>query len=65
MFMHVEEETRIQSQLLLRKQLNCLPTAPTAIKLWIVVITLSQIILTTKKHMGLSKQTVQALGSNQ
>ena len=36
------EETRIQTQVLSRKQWNCLPSAPTVIKIWIVVATLSQ-----------------------
>ena len=40
--MPVEKETRIQTELLSRKQRSCLPTAPTFIKLWIVVTTLSQ-----------------------
>ena len=35
------EETRIQTLVLSQKQWNCLPKAPTAIKLWIVVATLS------------------------
>ena len=52
--MLVEKETRIQTLVLSQKQWNCLPTAPTAIKLWIVAATLSRNIWAMRKHMGLS-----------
>ena len=46
----VQKETRIQTQVLPRKQRNCLPTAPRAIKLWIVVATLTNYLSDEKTH---------------
>ena len=59
--MPFEKEMRIQTLVLSQKQWNCLPTNPTAIKLWIVVATLSQEIWTKRKHTGLSTQNCSSV----
>ena len=59
--MPVEKDTRIQTLLLLQKRWNCLPAARTAIKLWIVVATLSQNIERWENTRGYQHKLIQRL----
>ena len=51
--MPVEKETRTQTRVLSRKQRNCLPTAPTAVNLWIVVTALPRRFWAVRKQVDI------------